>query len=165
MNVVLTGFMGTGKTTVGRILSALLDMAFVDTDAVIEERHGSIPEIFADLGEAAFRMFERNIAAEFGANDGLVIATGGRLMLDADARASLETNGQVFCLAADVDELISRLVAAANDRPLLDVDDPARVIRSLLTERASQYAAFEQVDTTDRSPEAIASDIVARLTV
>ena len=163
MNVVLTGFMGTGKTTVGQILATRLDLTFVDTDVVIESRHGPIPEIFANEGEAAFRSMERNIAAEIGADEGLVVATGGRLMLDQDARTSLEASGRVFCLAADVDELISRLVAAAQERPLLDVDDPAQAIRGLLTERAAQYAAFEQVDTFGRSPEAIADDIVTRL--
>lgn len=163
MNIVLTGFMGTGKTTVGRLLAERLGLTFVDTDALIEERHGPIPEIFADLGEAAFRAMEREVAADLGATSGLVIATGGRLMLDGEARDALGGTGRVFCLAADVEDLIDRLSAAAEERPLLAVDDPAEAVRALLTERAAGYRRFEQVETTGRPPSAIADDIQSRL--
>ncbi|MCY4663604.1 MAG: hypothetical protein OXC00_02945, partial [Acidimicrobiaceae bacterium] len=76
-NVVLTGFMGTGKTTVGRILAEHLGFDFVDTDAVIESRAGPIPEIFERAGEPGFRELERSVARELAGRTGLVIATGG----------------------------------------------------------------------------------------
>ena len=82
-NIIFTGFMGTGKTTVGKMLAEKLGREFIDTDDLIEERQGlSIPEIFDQLGEAAFRKMEAEIAKELGQSKGLVISTGGRLMLD-----------------------------------------------------------------------------------
>ncbi len=83
-NLVLTGFMGTGKTTVGRMLAEKLGMEFVDTDELIESRHGPIPRIFADRGESEFRAIEQEVARELGERSGLVIATGGRMVLDDD---------------------------------------------------------------------------------
>src|SRR5690606_6565646 len=101
-NVVLTGFMGTGKTTVGRLLAERLGFEFVDTDALITERHGPIPEIFARDGEAAFRQFERALAAELAERSGLVVSTGGRLMLDPASAAALGNGAAVFCLTAEL---------------------------------------------------------------
>jgi shikimate kinase len=163
VNVILTGFMGTGKSTVGRRVAAQLGLTFVDTDAVIEGHHGPIPQIFAERGEDAFRAMEREAASELGSVDGQVIATGGRLMLDPAARAALEANGRVFCLAADVDELVRRLLSSSTERPLLAGDNPAEIITALLHERAQAYGVFEQVETTHRHPADIATDIVGRL--
>ena len=81
-NLILTGFMGTGKTTVGRLVARKLGREFVDTDLVIEERHGPIQEIFDRQGESAFRDIERTLAVELGQRKRLVIATGGRMLLD-----------------------------------------------------------------------------------
>ena len=81
-NVVLTGFMGTGKTTVGRLLADLLGYEFVDTDEVIEQRYGPIETIFRERGEDAFRTIEREVAGELAGADRRVISTGGRMMLD-----------------------------------------------------------------------------------
>ena len=162
-NIVLTGFMGTGKTTVGRVVAERLDRTFVDTDDIIEERHGPIPQIFERLGEDAFRDMERQVAASLGATTGMVIATGGRLMLDDTAAAALSAKARVFCLAADVDTLLERLVSEAEQRPLLaDADVEAR-IRALLESRQEGYGRFEQVATAGRPPEAVADDIIARI--
>ncbi|MGI9625055.1 MAG: shikimate kinase [Acidimicrobiales bacterium] len=158
-NIVLTGFMGTGKTTIGRLLAERLNRTFVDTDQVIEERHGPIPRIFKDQGEAAFREMERALATNLSTAHDLVIATGGRLMLDQDARAALERSARVFCLAADIDVLVDRLASEADNRPLLD-EDPETRIRELLEQRAAQYAAFEQVETSGRSPEEVVESIL-----
>ncbi|MGB1724601.1 MAG: shikimate kinase, partial [Ilumatobacteraceae bacterium] len=95
-NVVLTGFMGTGKSTVGRLVAATLRYGFVDTDRLIEERHGPIPELFATHGEDHFRRIEQGIAEELGALTSLVVSTGGGLMLDEVAGASLAATGRVF---------------------------------------------------------------------
>lgn len=162
-NIVLTGFMGTGKTTVGRLVAERLDRTFVDTDDIIEERHGAIPTIFERLGEDAFREMERQVAASLAATTGMVIATGGRLMLDEASAASLSASGRVFCLAADVDTLLERLVSEAEQRPLLADADVEGRIRALLESRQAGYGRFEQVTTSGRSPEDVADDIVARL--
>lgn len=165
MNVVLTGFMGTGKTTVGRLLAARLGAAFVDTDAVIEQRHGPIPAIFADLGEGEFRRIEREVAAELAAQDGLVVSTGGRMLLDAVNAEAFQRTGRVLCLAADVDTIVRRVAPGgrASGRPLLAGADARERITELLAERAAGYGAFEQIGTDDRTPEQIVDEIVSLL--
>jgi len=165
-NVVLTGFMGTGKSTVGRLVAELLGYEFVDTDAVIAERHGSIPEIFATAGEAAFRQYEREVAAEFAEREGMVVATGGRLLLDPDNAAVLGATGAVFCLTAELDTILARVTAdgVAHERPLLAGPDVEERISLLWEARAAAYAQFEQVDTDARTPADVAVDIVGRLT-
>ena len=152
-NVVLTGFMGTGKTTVGRVLAQRLGRPFVDTDALIEERHGPIPEIFAELGEDRFRELERAVATELSAQRGLVVSTGGRMLLDPVNAAALQSSGLVVCLVAPAEEILRRVSAVGvEDRPLLHVADPRARIIELLEERQSGYAAFPQVATVDVHP-------------
>ena len=109
-NIVLTGFMGTGKTTVGRLLAQQLGYEFVDTDRVIEERHGKIADLFRSVGEEGFRRIERDLATELADRERLVISTGGRMMLDPHNVASLSRNGRVFCLVATPDEIFDRVV-------------------------------------------------------
>lgn len=157
--------MGTGKSTVGRALAKLLHLEFVDTDHLIEVDHGPIPVIFAEQGEAAFRAIERVVAADLSQRSGLVIATGGRLMLDPANAAALAVTSRVFCLSAPVEVILERVIGDGTaHRPLLDGDDPAGRIRTLLTERAAAYGQFEQVDTVNRSPDELAADIAGRLT-
>jgi shikimate kinase len=160
-NIVLTGFMGTGKSTVGRLLARRLGWPFVDTDELIESRHGSIPEIFAEHGEARFRELEREIAQALAARHGTVVATGGRLLLDAANEAALGASGVIVCLAASTEELVARLAGEADRRPLLQGDDPSARIRDLLAERASGYGRFPQVVTDGRSPEAVVDAVLA----
>jgi len=156
--------MGTGKSTVGRVLADLLDLEFVDTDHLIESDHGPIPVIFAEQGEVAFRSIESDVAAALADRDGLVIATGGRLMLGPDNATALEATGRVFCLHAPVEVILERVMGDGTaHRPLLDGDDPAGRIRALLTERATAYGQFEQVDTVGRTPAEIAANIAAHL--
>lgn len=165
MNVVLTGFMGTGKTTVGRLLAARLGYELVDTDAVIVERHGPIPAIFAERGEEAFRAIERSVAAELAQRSGLVVSTGGRMLLDQANATALGATGRVFCLTATVDTIVGRVApdGDATGRPLLAGGDVRERITALLVERAAGYAAFEQVVTDGRTPDEIADDVVGRL--
>ncbi len=130
-NVVLTGFMGTGKTTVGRLLAERLGFEFVDTDHLIEADHGPIPLIFAEQGEAAFRAIESAVAVELAGRHSLVIATGGRLMLDEANAAALTATGRTFCLTAPTSVILERVLGdGTTHRPLLDGDDPAGPNRS-----------------------------------
>jgi len=161
-NLVITGFIATGKTTVGRRVAESMGRAFVDTDSVIEERHGPIAAIFAGGGEAAFRQMERDLAVELGQRSGLVIATGGGMLLDPEACEALTRSGRVFCLAASPDEIHRRVLADGErrDRPLLQVEDPRRRIGELLAERSPQYERFTQVPTDGLTPDEVAGRLV-----
>jgi shikimate kinase len=161
MNIILTGFMGTGKTTVGKLLAAELGYEFIDTDNVIATRCGrSIPEIFLELGEAAFRRMEADLVRELAEREGLVIATGGRLMLDSANAAALSRKGLVFCLAATPDKILSRLKNNKQSRPLLNVPNPGKRIVELLQQRAEGYGRFRQVMTNDKNPKEITKELV-----
>jgi shikimate kinase len=164
-NVVLTGFLGTGKSTSGRLLAGRLGATFVDTDDLIEREHGPIDRIFSDQGEAEFRRIERAVAEELSERDGLVISTGGRLMLDARNAEVLGADAHVFCLTASVDTIVARVEADRDrvDRPLLVAKDVRARIAELLTERAEGYGQFIQVDTGGRTPAHVVDDIVARI--
>lgn len=159
-NIILTGFMGTGKTTVGRLLAARLGREFVDTDDLIIARADrTIADIFREEGEARFRAWEAEIAAELAARRGLVIATGGRLMLDPDNAAALGATGPVFCLSADAADVLARVAVDADKRPLLSGDAPEARVRDLLGRRAAAYARFRPVETSGRAPEEVAGAI------
>jgi shikimate kinase / 3-dehydroquinate synthase len=162
-NVVLTGFMGTGKTTVGRLLAEDLGYEFVDTDELIEQRHGPIAEIFASRGEEAFRQIERDVAAELAQGRGLVVSTGGRMMLDPANVRALSASGRVFCLVATPEEVFERVTgdASRRERPLLKVPDPRRRIVELMSERDPDYRRFPQLVTDARAPDAVALDLQA----
>ena len=162
-NLVLTGFMGTGKTAVGRAAAAVLRADFVDTDAVIEKRHGPIPEIFAEHGEAAFRAYEAELAEELAASSGLVISTGGGMLLAAECAELLASTGHIFCLVATPQTILDRVSAdGIAGRPLLDTEDPEARIAALLAERAERYGAFEQVGTDGRAVNEIVAEILDR---
>ena len=157
--------MGTGKTTVGRLLADRIGYRFVDTDAVIESRHGPISDIFATQGEEHFRQLERALAQELAGQSEQVVATGGRLMLDSANADALGSTSRVFCLTASAEEVLRR-VGGDNqgpERPLLAAADRLRRIAALLAERAAGYIRFEQVDTEGRAPEEIVADLIARL--
>jgi len=164
-NVVLTGFMGTGKTTVGRILAEQLGYEFVDTDEMIESRAGPVAKIFEEFGEEHFRELERSVAAEFTGRTGLVISTGGRMMLDQACVACLEPGAFVVCLTAGVETIIERIGETAN-RPLLASSGSSRpqdLMHKLLAERAEAYGRYTPVDTEGRSPQQVAAEIVSLL--
>ena len=163
INLVLTGFMGSGKSAVGRAAAAVLQREFVDTDAEIERRHGPIPEIFAREGEAAFRRFEAALADELADRRDLVVSTGGGMLLDPAVADRLASTGRVFCLVASPATILERVRAdGIAGRPLLDVDDPEARIEMLLAERADRYATFELVTTDGRTIAEIVGDVLAR---
>ena len=163
-NIVLTGFMGSGKSSVGTALAAVLGRRFVDTDAVIVERHGPIPAIFAEHGEVAFRTHERELADELADETSLVVSTGGGMLIDPAIAERFESSGRVFCLTAAPGTTIARVRAdGIVDRPLLDTADPEARVAELLAERSEAYARFEAVPTDGRTVAEIVDDILVRI--
>jgi len=162
-NIVLTGFMGTGKSTVGRMLARRLDREHIDTDQMIERRHGPIPRIFEEQGEAGFRKIEQAIAKELSTDVGYVISTGGRFMLDPVNAEYLRPGNRIFCLVADFEVIMERVMRRRASRPMLAGDDPRGVVGALLAERAEGYAQFEAVKTDERPPTKVVDDILQRL--
>jgi shikimate kinase len=138
-NLALIGFMGTGKTSVGRLAAHQLGYDFVDTDELLERRAGkAITRIFAEDGEAAFREMERGLVSELANGRKKVIATGGGLAVDAGNLASLKQHALVVCLWA-APEAIWQRVRHQTHRPLLQGEDPLNRIRALLEERRPFY--------------------------
>jgi len=163
-NIILVGFMGTGKTTVGKLLAQKLNKRFVDMDSVIEERAGkAISRIFMEEGEPRFRAMERALVQELAAKVGLVIATGGGIVLNQDNIADFSRTGKVVCLMADEDEIMRR-VSGSNSRPLLEKDDKLQRIRSLMEQRRPLYEKIpDRVNTTGLTPEQVVEAIAPML--
>ena len=161
-NIILTGFMGTGKTTVGQALAAALQRPFVDLDDVIEANAGCpIAEIFARQGEAVFRQQERAACQEVAQRDSLVIATGGGTIIQPGNEEILSQTGHLICLTASPAQILER-VGRETHRPLLESKTESRAerIAALLAARAPVYNAVRrQVDTTDLA----ISDVVAAI--
>lgn len=152
--------MGTGKSTVGRLLAQQLAYDFVDTDEWIEAENGrSIATIFQEDGEATFRQLERTASLTAAKLEGTVIATGGRLMLDEKNAAALMENGRVFCLTAKPEEIVAR-VRTGEKRPLLNVPNPEARIQILLDQRRDAYGRFPQVSTTGKTPKQVVQEII-----
>jgi shikimate kinase len=140
-NIVLIGFMGCGKSTVGRKLHQVLGYPFVDTDALIEQKAGcTIPEIFARYGEAYFRQLESAVLHELSAPDAprRIIATGGGIIGRKQNRKQLRQLGFVVWLQAPVDTILER-TGRNRDRPLLDTENPAERVSQLLEQRLPLY--------------------------
>lgn len=163
-DLILTGFMGTGKTTVGRILAEQYGLRFVDMDEEIERHAGrSIPEIFASCGEERFRQLETEVLRDLAAGEGRVIATGGGALVSEGNRALLSSDQRIVCLTCRPDELRKRL-GRASGRPLLS-GRPDQEMSRLLELRRPVYECFEQIDTTGRSPQDTADEIEYRFQV
>lgn len=157
-NIILTGFMGTGKSTIGSLLAQKLNRPFIDMDEQLVAHFGKpIAAVFAEEGEATFRAAEVALCLKLAGESGLVISTGGGALVNPQSRAALAQTGTLICLTATVDEILRR-IESAQDRPMLPGDQAERGqrIRHLLYERRQAYAAIpHQVDTTGRTPEQI----------
>lgn len=158
-NIALVGPMGSGKTTVGRVLASRLGLEFVDLDQAIEQRCGvEVALIFEIEGESGFRARERAMLEEIIRRDGILLATGGGSVLDPDNRALLRARALVVWLQTSVDQQIKRL-ARDQRRPLLRAPNRRQRLEQLATERDPVYGecAHLRVRSTDVSPRAMAA--------
>lgn len=163
-NITLVGFMGTGKTTVGRILADKLGYRFIDVDEEIEREQGvSITHIFSEMGEPYFRQLERVMIKTLSLREGLVISAGGGAVVDESNIEAMKQGGTLVCLTAGPDEIMKR-VGKSNNRPLLQVPDPMAKIMELMSKREPFYRKADfMVDTTMMTAEEVAG-VVIRLT-
>jgi shikimate kinase len=163
-NIILTGFMGTGKSEVGKLLAKRLQREFLDTDTLIEQAAGQpISRIFAEKGEASFRELEKKVIVQVCQKQEAVIATGGGAIVNADNAACLKASGTVICLTASPDT-IARRVQGTDERPLLQGEDPLAKIRSLLSARAEAYAQADiTIDTSTLNPSEVVETILVKL--
>ncbi|MBI5493334.1 MAG: shikimate kinase [Deltaproteobacteria bacterium] len=162
-NIVLTGFMGTGKSTVGRILAKELDLKPVDLDELIEKEAGmAVKDIFRVHGEARFREMEAEVIKKLSSGafgQGLIVSTGGGAVLNPLNRDSLRKWGTLVCLTASVDEIIKR-VGDRGERPLLATGDKRQAVLRLLKEREDAYRDCDiEVDTTSIDARGVADKI------
>jgi shikimate kinase len=161
VSIVITGFMGTGKTTVGRLVADKMGRVFVDMDSMIGHREGkAVQEIFATRGETYFRDCEEQLCKELAGRRNLVIATGGGTLVDPENRARFD-DAFTVCLDATIDTLVGRL-KYATDRPLLHGEDMRGRLNSLLSVRRAAYQAIGiHIDTTSMTLDQVAAEIIA----
>lgn len=159
-NIVLVGMMGTGKSTVGAYLTAKAGLRLVDLDRMIVEEAGlTIPEIFAGKGEAFFRELESSLLRKVLGESGIVLATGGGVVLREENRRAMLESGLVIALKATAEEIIAR-VGEDENRPLLAGGAKER-IALLLEERREAYDfAHHTIDTTGKNVDQVAAEIL-----
>lgn len=166
-NIVLVGFMGTGKTSTGKVLAQRLGKAFIDMDSRIEEEQGmTIPKIFETEGEAHFRRLEKELVRKLSERANAVISTGGGTIKDPENVALLKESGIIVCLTASPEVILER-TERKGERPVLDGADQGdrlAAIEKLLAERAGFYRQADYfVDTGDLSPLQVAERVVHTL--
>ena len=165
-NIILVGFMGTGKTLVAQEVARLLGWEYIDTDAEIEFRAGkSISHVFSVDGEAAFRLMEKRVLGEACSGQGRVIATGGGAILDQENRELMLRRGVVFCLEALPETIYKRLSSDSSnlvmDRPLLSGPEPLEQIKALKALREGCYSlAHRTLHTDDLTVEQTAQQVL-----
>ncbi len=166
-NVVLIGFMGTGKSSCGRMLASRLGCAFIDLDKYIESKENmSVSEIFAEKGESYFREREREAVREVVQRKGAVLATGGGTVKDKENLRLLKERGVLVCLTADIESILRR-TERRGERPMLDRQgDRKKAVEELLESRREVYACADYtVDTSQLSPMQVTEEIVDFLRV
>ena len=161
-NIVLTGFMATGKSAVGRIVAEAIGYKFVDVDGLIEDEAGvSVSKIFEVEGETSFRDRETRMIEEVSLRRKSVISTGGGAMIRPENRDLLRKTGMIVCLEATVEEILKR-AGKRESRPLINVENPHETIRKLLEERKSFYdEADMHIDTSGKGKKEIAGEIIS----
>ncbi len=165
-NVALIGFMGVGKTAVGKVLARKLDREFIELDSMIEQKAGkTIPEIFQQDGEIAFRELEMEVAKEVSQKERVVIACGGGIVLNQINIDWLRQKSVIVYLTASPAVTLNRVLKSKEERPLLKTADKALAIRELLKFRKPFYerAADIKIDTSKLNDDLVAERIVAEL--
>jgi shikimate kinase len=170
--IFITGFMGSGKSTIGPLLASALGVRFIDLDTVIEEKEGmAIPRIFMEKGEPAFRALERRELLLLSAQNGIVVAAGGGALTDPVSLAIVQRSGVLVYLEVSVDVLVGRL-RGISGRPMIAAEDGSLLpdgklrdrITSLLRSRENAYRMADIiVDAGAQSPAGTVSAIVASL--
>lgn len=163
-NIVLIGFMGTGKTSTGRLLAGRLNRPFIDVDKKIEqETELAISDIFQLYGEDYFRQIEREIISRVARYTNTVVATGGGVVLKQENMVRLKNNGVIVSLTASLDTILER-TARRGVRPLLDCEDRAERVAKLFQDRASLYMKADYtIDTSCMSPQQVTEKIIVLL--
>ena len=149
-NIVLVGFMGTGKTVVGKLLSKTLSREFLELDEIIERKENlSIREIFEKKGEPYFRKLEKDAVKEAAHRQGLIISAGGGAIVDEGNLKLLKENSILICLEASIGVILERIGRRLTERPLLNVPDPKKRIEELLKKRLPYYKKADLCINTD----------------
>ncbi|HOU35831.1 MAG TPA: shikimate kinase [Candidatus Omnitrophota bacterium] len=163
-NIYIVGFMGTGKTVVGRALARELKVPFIDLDSYIEETEGlTISEIFKSKGEAYFRSLEKKALEKAAEQEKNVVSCGGGVVMDPGNMASIKATGTCICLSASPQEIIKR-IGVTTHRPLLQGGDPIQRVQSLLADRDAAYRKADiLIDTTGLSVQDIVALILRKL--
>lgn len=166
MNIVLVGFMGTGKTQVGKLLAKKMEMKYISTDELIEDKERrSINEIFKRSGEPYFRRVEKEVVKKVAQLNRFIIDAGGGMVLDEENIEHLKRNAKIICLTA-TPEIILERTKRYHHRPLLNVENPKSKVEELLRARAQAYGRADYaVDTTNLNIEQVAEEIKSRLEV
>jgi shikimate kinase len=159
-NIILTGFMGVGKTSVGTRLAKDLGYSFVDTDQLIEaDQKTTITEIFSTFGEPYFREVEARVIRRILEQDNQVVSAGGGAVIRDENRKAFKENGITICLTASPETIHAR-IRHETHRPLLQVPDPPEKIRELLQDRERFYRQADFViDTSEKSVDEVISEI------
>ena len=162
-NLVLTGLMGSGKSTVGPLVAKNLEREFVDTDEYIDEHFGPTADILNHPnGDVRFRLIEERVARDLSSRDNLVIATGGRFMINQTNIDTIVENGYVICLIADLNEIVDRLLSsgATTFRPrFIKASDKYALMEDLRRQSEPYYSQFTQLQTAECSPSKVADKV------
>lgn len=162
-NVILTGMMGSGKTTVGKELATVLNYDFIDLDEVIENKYGKITDIFSQKGEKYFRELETQELKNFENQSNFVLSTGGGVILKDENIKILKDLGQVFYLSAKSETIYNR-IKNQKHRPLLNTQNPKNTIEEILSKRLEKYEkSGEKIITDNKNAKEIAGEIYEKL--
>jgi shikimate kinase len=162
-NIVLVGFMGSGKSLTSNKLAGALNRGVFSTDQLIEKREGRlITEIFKDSGEAYFRKVEKEVVKEASEQSGIILDCGGGVVLDPENMTNLKKNGCVFYLSAPPERIYAN-IKDQQHRPLLNVENPQAKIAELLEARKAYYEQADVIIDADKPIDQIAEDILGVL--
>jgi len=164
VNIVLFGFMASGKSSIAKMLSKKLEMEFVEMDNLIEqEAEITISKIFTEKGEKYFRIMEREVVKGLASRNNIIISTGGGTVLNKDNLDDFKKNGVTISLMVSP-EIVLKRTEDTNHRPLLNVSDKLKEITNLLNKRKKHYEQADYIIDTDKlTPEEVTREIIQRL--